>query len=113
MLGHDHMSYSEAIFLSTLEQIKYIYIVIMDNEGHTKIVNFMTAGAAGLARAWPSTSYSENALSVALPIKNVLVSSLRVIYNCILSIAGSLCTRSETRKTSLTHNFIYRSTHRT
>ena len=51
MLGHDHMSYSEAIFFSTLEQIKYIYTVMMANEGHTKIVNFMTAGAAGLARA--------------------------------------------------------------
>ena len=51
---------------------------MMANEGHTKIVNFMTAGAAGLARAWPSTSYSENALSVALSIKIALVSSLRV-----------------------------------
>ena len=85
----------------------------MANEGHTKIVNFMTAGTAGLARAWSSTSYSENALSVALSIKNALVSSLSVIYNCILSIAGNLCTRSETRKTSLTLNFIYRSTRKT
>ena len=63
---------------------------MMANEGHAKIVNFMTPGAAEVARAWPSTSYSENALS----IKNALVSSLRVSYNCIRSIAG-ICVHNQ------------------
>ena len=39
------------------------YIVLINKEGSTKIVTFMTPGAWVLvARVWPYKSYSENAL---------------------------------------------------